>query len=93
MLKHCAALKFVNNNREKMGVISKENQLRLFENTYQKYILIAQSYYRRRVKNKNKVRWKDLDVKIKKVFIDVQFQGLMRLGFAEACSNNKKGKL
>ncbi|WP_130832320.1 pesticin C-terminus-like muramidase [[Erwinia] mediterraneensis] len=87
-LRYCEAMKFVKNNREEIGVISKESQLKLFENSYREYALRAEYFYRRRVKNKNKTRWEDLNERIKDVFIDVYYQGLMSIKFAETVSGN-----
>lgn len=91
-LLHCQASEFVDKNKDKIGEISHDAQLSLFNMIYPGYVSKAQAFYNKWVVNNKKIKqkkkWEDLSDAVKDIFVDVHYQGGMSLSFAIACATN-----
>lgn len=87
-LHHCSALDFVNKNREIIGEITESQQLKLFEITYSSYVSDAKRFYAR-YRSSTSLDWGEIDLRIRDIFIDLKYQGLLqKIDVLEFESNN-----
>jgi len=78
---NCNALAFVRKYRDDIGEINEIQQLKLFNITYLKYVSNAERIYTR-YKKPNSPSWSSLNERIKEIFVDMIYQGVLnvRLG-------------
>ncbi len=77
--KGSAARKFVDENRDKLGVISHEIQQQLFNNIYPEYVTRARENYIHWTKHEtDKVNWDRLEPAIRDVLVDFVYQGFTK---------------
>ena len=88
-LKFCEAEKFVRQHKNEIGEITEVQQLKLFEAVYDEYIIDAKRFYNKYCKPAS-ISWLDLDQRIKDVFIDMKYQGVLRTDMVRFFSNNDK---
>lgn len=86
---HCSASDFVKREREYIGEITELQQLRLFELTYQKYIVDSIRFYNK-YKKTTSVSWEKLDSTLKDVFVDMKYQGVLYSDMVPIFGRNKK---
>ena len=75
-LHNCDASAFVSKNRNDIGEITEIQQLKLFNLVYMRYQSDAEIFYNK-YKSNDSLQWRSLDVKIKDVFIDMKYQGVL----------------
>lgn len=90
-----AAEQFVTVFGPMIGEISHQQQIRLFEQVYFKYINLAKGYYFRYTQKvqiiPDAVSWEAMDTKIKDVYIDIVYQGVDNINsLTRAASTNKR---
>ncbi len=86
---HCSARDFVKREREYIGEITELQQLRLFELTYQKYIVDSIRFYNK-YKKTTSVSWEKLDSTLKDVFVDMKYQGVLTMEMVPVFGKNEK---
>lgn len=75
-LKGASAKKFVEDNKDDIGKITRQQQLNLFNNIYPSYVERAKSNYDKWTsEEKDRVAWDDLDLVIRDVLVDFVYQG------------------
>lgn len=89
MLQGCRAADFVKENKRKIGEITETQQIKLFYITYDKYVKRAIVFYQK-YKGSKSLEWNRLDSKIKDVFVDLLYQGLMTKDMVRYFEENKK---
>ncbi|MTD42646.1 hypothetical protein GIX45_29250 [Erwinia sp. CPCC 100877] len=89
---HCSASDFVKREKDHIGEITELQQLRLFELTYQKYIVDSRRFYNE-YKNVTSVSWERLDSGLKDVFIDMKYQGVLTIEMVPIFGRNEKQAL
>jgi len=86
-LHHCAALDFVEKNRELIGEITEKQQLKLFEITYTDYLIDAKRFYNK-YRSPRSLNWQELNLRIRDIFIDLKYQGLLKKVDTHEFENN-----
>ncbi|WP_241647840.1 pesticin C-terminus-like muramidase [Rosenbergiella metrosideri] len=89
MLQGCVAANFVKNNKSKIGEITEVQQVKLFQKTYEKYVQHA-IYFYKKYKGIESIEWNRLDPRIRDVFVDILYQGLMNKDLVKYFEKNKK---
>ncbi|WP_042858409.1 pesticin C-terminus-like muramidase [Dickeya sp. NCPPB 3274] len=83
----CEASAFVMQNRDKVGEITHSQQANLFKLSFSMYITRAKGFYNK-YKNSNAVSWGDMNSRIKNIFIDMIYQGAMRVRYVSSFERN-----
>ncbi|SEQ55490.1 toxin homologue of phage lysozyme [Rosenbergiella nectarea] len=89
MLQGCQAANFVKENKSKIGEITEMQQIKLFNITYDKYVKRAIVFYKK-YKGIKSLEWNRKDSKIRDVFVDLLYQGLMTKDMVRYFEENKK---
>ncbi|EXU76802.1 pesticin C-terminus-like muramidase [Erwinia mallotivora] len=88
-LTHCRADEFVKVNKDSIGEITESQQLRLFENVYRNYLYDAIRFYNK-YKNSGSESWNKLDKKVKDVFVDMKYQGVLSKNMVKFFEKNNR---
>ncbi|MCA7001522.1 pesticin C-terminus-like muramidase [Dickeya solani] len=83
----CEASDFVTRNRDKIGEITHFQQANLFKISFPSYITRARGFYNR-YKNSNAVSWDNMDERMRDIFIDMIYQGSMRIRYVSFFEEN-----
>lgn len=73
----CTAAQFVRDYRANIEEITELQQLRLFENVYNRYIIDANRFYNR-YRKPGSIAWERLHPALQEVLIDMKYQGTLR---------------
>ncbi|WP_024109566.1 hypothetical protein, partial [Dickeya dianthicola] len=79
----CDASTFVMQNRDKVGEITHSQQTNLFKLSFSIYITRAKGFYNR-YKSPNAISWDDMNDRMKDIFIDMIYQGAMRVRYVSS---------
>ncbi|WP_414147951.1 pesticin C-terminus-like muramidase [Erwinia sp. BNK-24-b] len=88
-LKYCQARRFVKENQDSIGEITESQQLQLFNVTYIEYVRDAKRFYNA-YKGDGSLPWSRLDHKIKEIFVDMKYQGALRIEMVRFFEKNEK---
>lgn len=84
-----SAERFVKNNRNECGIISREAQARLFELIYPNYLSRAKTVYlNKTAKFSERTSWENLKAPIREIAVDFVYQGLGFERTMKACMTN-----
>ncbi|SER25536.1 toxin homologue of phage lysozyme [Rosenbergiella nectarea] len=86
---HCLASNFVKKNKGSIEEITEIQQLRLFENTYPKYVIDSEKFYNKH-KNNECVPWNELEQPLKDVLVDMKYQGRLEINMIPIFGKNSK---
>ncbi|WP_241627551.1 hypothetical protein [Rosenbergiella epipactidis] len=75
-LHNCNAASFVLKNRNEIGEITEDQQIRLFNLTYPKYEIDAKRFYEK-YRRINSPLWDELNIKLRDIFVDMKYQGVL----------------
>ncbi|QIZ52677.1 hypothetical protein DWG24_18980 [Dickeya zeae] len=86
-MRGCDASAFVIQNRDKVGEITHSQQANLFRLSFAMYITRAKGFYNK-YKNPNAVSWDAMNSRMKDIFIDMIYQGAMRVRYVPSFERN-----
>lgn len=88
----CLARDFVIENKNKLAEITEQQQLKLFNLTYKKYLSDSIRFYNK-YKRIDSVSWQALLPVLKDVFVDMKYQGVLSYKMVPIFGLNRRDKL